>query len=633
VERISPVLSSSDLVFPSSFDRRNDDDVDDQTAVDPTDPAVRCGLGLTYLLLGTMEYDTADDDNDNDESSLQYIFRSIQHLRAAVGLVDAASSEREGRADDDGYDGYDEAIDAIRYATLHNLGLAYIALDGKSPSLDGGMTTTHFADWVRSLPAVMNKSLALLSNVGAMTLQMGMFEDAASRLGSIASEFCGTDSLSSSRQEEACSIIRRNLDVAWAALNGETEGPNVHVRAKDVTSVVNQLDRDASSSRREDIHISSEDDDVSNTVNKTLEVLSFVEEDGESKSNSFVGNESMSSSLRTNNTEEVIDPIITQWDINTVKPEMRNALAALEKAATEGTQRTRLLLALARARSSTGDLAGAVDASLKAIDAATSGDEMESSTSYLESLMETMAKQSNEEMVILGSAPEAQEETPTSRDYSLLEMKLEVERLKYKVLEQEMRLSYRKHSPNPVDDLTRVIGYQKQEYTITSDVPRRALSEIKQNKVTSQILTTHVDHVPDEIHEIQIESKVAADESLEASSIVADDGGPVLPESGTSNSNIVSSSITNVTSTEHQNPDAASDTDTDAQTDAIPSTKTDAEVDIDFKTEEDAQSSTKNNSELTLESNSEPEVGPNAETIVYLPVLFSPELKSPSAIP
>ncbi len=577
-----------------------------------------------------MTYDTDDDDNDNDESSLQYIFRSIQHLRAALGLVDAASSELEGRANDDGYD---EAIDAIRYAVSHNLGLAYIALDGKGQSLDGGKRTTHFADWARSSHAMTTKSRAFSSNVGAMMLQMGMFEDATSRLGSIGSEFCGTDSLPSSRREVACSIVRRNLDVARASLNREIEGPNAHVPAKDTTLVKNQLDGDASSGRREDPHIPSEGDDVSETAHGALEVPSFTDE-GEAESNSVASNERTCSSLEINNKEEVIDPIITQWGINTVKPEMRNALAALEKAATEGTQRTRLLLALARARSSTGDLSGAVDASLKAIGAATSGEEMESSTSYLESLMDTMAKQNSEERVLLHeeSATETLDETPTSRDFSLLEMKLELERLKYKVLEQEMRLGYQKHSPNPVNDVARAIGYQKQEFTIPNDAPRRVLSEIKQNKVTGQISTTHAEHVPDEIQDIQEESNVAADDIQEGSSIVADDGGPVLAEISASNSNNERSSISNATLTEYRNSDAATDTGIDAQAD-VPSTKTDVNVDTDFHSEEDAQSLTKKDAEVTAEPNSEPDVGSNTEAIVSLPVLFSPELKSPPAIP
>ncbi|KAL3807720.1 hypothetical protein ACHAXA_008293 [Cyclostephanos tholiformis] len=620
----SPLLSSSYHRGPHYRSTRDAalvrarESLEAATAVDPTDPAVRCGLGLTYLILGTMKYDDKDNyDNDND-SSLRYIFRSIQHLRTAVGLADAASSQHEGRADDDDYD---EAIDAVRYAASHNLGLAYIALDGKSPSLDGGKQTTHFADWARSSPWVMKKTLAFASNVGAMMLQMGMFEDAASTLGSTASEFCGNDSLPSGRQEEACSIVRINLAVARAALNREMEGPN-YARANDPTIESNQFDGDVLSSRSEDVLTPSNDDDVSQAAHETPDVPSFIDE-GEPESNLVLSNESTSSGLEIVNIKEAID----------VKPEMRNALVALEKAATEGTQRTRLLLALARARSSTGDFLGAVDASLKAISASTSDEEMESSTSYLESLIETMAKQNSEEIGLVHeeSTPKASGETPTNRDYSLLEMKLELERLKYKVLDQEMRLRYQNYSPNPVDDVTHVIGYQKQEYTL-KDAPRRALSEIKQNRVTGQILTKLVDHVQDEIHEIQEISNVAADDIQEVSSIVADDGGPVVPESSTSSSDIESSSIANVTLTEYQNSDAAADPEFDAQADDLTS-KTDAEVDFDSNTEVDAQSLTKTHAEVIAKSIAEPDVEFNTESIVDLPVLFSPELKPPAAIP
>jgi hypothetical protein len=99
---------------------------------------------------------------------------------------------------------------------------------------------------------------------------------------------------------------------------------------------------------------------------------------------------------------DVIEKVFTPWGSNPVRSDMQSALVALEKAAMTGTQRTRLLLALARARSLAGDLSGAVDASLKAIDVATSEEERESSTTYLESLMEKLAGKNLIEGEVLG---------------------------------------------------------------------------------------------------------------------------------------------------------------------------------------------------------------------------------------
>ena len=70
------------------------------TSIDPTNPIVRSGLGLLYLLLG-MNYDDDDrgsssNDKVNDDSSMQYIVQSIQHLKAAVQLTEE-EDEDDGR--------------------------------------------------------------------------------------------------------------------------------------------------------------------------------------------------------------------------------------------------------------------------------------------------------------------------------------------------------------------------------------------------------------------------------------------------------------------------------------------------------------------------------------------------------
>ena len=77
----------------------------------------------------------------------------------------------------------------------------------------------------------------------------------------------------------------------------------------------------------------------------------------------------------------------------TPRTPLRTAIAALEKAATSpgGRGGAHLFLALARARCSSGDPSGTVEAALGAISAAATREEADAATSYLESLMERMA--------------------------------------------------------------------------------------------------------------------------------------------------------------------------------------------------------------------------------------------------
>jgi hypothetical protein len=84
-------------------------------------------------------------------------------------------------------------------------------------------------------------------------------------------------------------------------------------------------------------------------------------------------------------------------------------------------------------------------------------------------------------------------------DIAFLEMKLEVERLKYKVLEQEMRL---RSLPESGDDIVRVFS-QKRGITNTNNaIERVSVDEIKQNVVTSQNITKIV--VKEDIQEVPI---------------------------------------------------------------------------------------------------------------------------------
>lgn len=445
------------------------------TAIEPTNPSIRCGLGLTYLLVGMIRYDTDDDDDskhNNEDNSMRFIFQSIDHLTAAVGLTN--ESDFSKHADDND----DEVMIAIRIAAMHNLGLAYIALDGKTSSESYvGTKATHFIDWVKSLHSLnddddnvmMKKSWVLSSNVGAMHMQLGMIEDATSRLHSISDKYCD-GVLSSNRHEEVCLIVRQNLVVAKSYLDGESTVKNAAQSEALLPS--------------EDVFLLS--DDPNQPIDESTPVAF---------------EESISSGLDLSSKVDVIEKVFTPWGSNPVKSDMQSALVALEKAAMTGTQRTRLLLALARARSLAGDLSGAVDASLKAIDVATSEEERESSTTYLESLMEKLAGKNLIEGEVLGiileEIQEISDKKSIHRDIAFLEMKLEVERLKYKVLEQEMRLS---SLPESGDDIVRVVS-QKRSITNTN-IERVSVDEIKQNVVTSQNITKIV--VKEDIQEVPI---------------------------------------------------------------------------------------------------------------------------------
>lgn len=430
-----------------------------QTAVDPTEPSVRSGLGLVYLLLGM--------DNDESNNNNQFIFQSIQHLKAAVGLIDKSG---HNQTDD---------VTAIRIAAMHNLGLAYILLDGESLSeAPAGVTATHFIDWAtssRSSESAQLESWVVSLNEGAMLLQMGRFEEGIVRLEQT-NEFCG-DALPFSRQKEVCAIVHQNLAMARNDLH-EAKETREHFPVDDE----DLMNADASSS----IDESSEE---------------YVTE----TSDAHAGNSETNGTFVDKETNEPI-----KADANTgsstplrptaVKPAMQEALTALEKAAIEGTQRTHLLLSLARARASTGDISGAVDAALRAVSAANSGDELDTSTSYLDTLMMRLSGQKIQVVRDDQSSGKSDESTTfvEKKDLSFLEleMKLELERLRYKVLEQEMRLGSQSSNSPPNPDHFRAIDYQ-QERNVASDSPPKQVSKrIDESVITSQTAITIVDYNP-----------------------------------------------------------------------------------------------------------------------------------------
>ena len=67
------------------------------TLIDPTNPIVRSGLGLSYLLLGMIDVDDRGSSSSNEEmnndSSMQYIVQSIQHLKTAVKLTEESDDD------------------------------------------------------------------------------------------------------------------------------------------------------------------------------------------------------------------------------------------------------------------------------------------------------------------------------------------------------------------------------------------------------------------------------------------------------------------------------------------------------------------------------------------------------------
>ncbi len=436
-----------------------------KTAIDPTDPSVRSGLGLVYLLLGM--------GNDEMSHNSQFIFQSIQHLRASIGLIDKSEYNQTGDAT------------AIRTASMHNLGLAYLLLDEKTSSESmAGIAASHFIDWLTSLRSShlahsIIRSWAISSNEGAMLLQLGMLDDAILHLETARDVCSGT--LPFSQQHDVCLTIHQNLQVARNTLN-----------EKEAEQTGNYFP------------VGEE--------NGNAGTLSSRDESGEHK-----GNIEVLPSLDPIKDDASIIPS-TPFGPTAVNPEMHDALLSLEKAAAEGTQRTHLLLSLARARVSTDDISGAVDATLRAVNAAKTVDEVDTSTTYLDKLMEKMAGRGSEQNIHIIkedlSSGKSEESTKfvEKKDMSFLEleMKLELERLRYKVLEQEMRLGYQSNSEQGLKHF-RAIDYQQELNDAARDTTPKIVSEVIDESVTlSQTMIKIVDYNAD-VNDIAEDSTLLLD--------------------------------------------------------------------------------------------------------------------------
>lgn len=496
--------------------------------------------------------------NDEFNNNSRFIFQSIQHLKASIGVIDKSD-----------YNHTDDAV-AMRIAAMHNLGLAYILLDGKSSSESpAGIGASHFIDWLKPFRAPHTahsviKSWVISSNEGAMLLQMEMLEDAILHL-EMAREVC-SDAIPFSRQQDVCLIIHNNLAAARNAL----------------------YEKEAEQ-RGEYFPVGDEDDEMNAGA-----LSSSDDSAGEDE-----GNIEVSPSLET---IEVDASAI-------ISTQMQKVLSALEKAATDGTQRTHLLLSLARARASTDDISGAVDAALRAVDAANSADEVDTSTTYLDKLMEKIAGKDNEQPIYIFKEDQSSRKVDESttfvkrKELSFLELeiKLELERLRYKVLQQEMRLGYQSNSAQSVDNF-RAIDYKQEVNDAARDTPSDPVSsEVIDESVTMSQNAIKIVEFNASLSDIPEESTLSLDDD-EANELELE---RMKSEANANDANTEenSESVENQTASTHETASSNSD-----------------------DTLEEIKNTTISNDRINVASDHS-----NLD-VIELPPLFSPVLKAPTPI-
>jgi len=455
--------------------------LDNALVIDPTDPLIRANVGLTYLLLGTSS-SSMDNSNNDDETSVQFVLQSIQHLNVAIGILKSNN------------DSNDDSNEAVYMAALYNFGLANLALDG----FDGG--DDHYLKWINTLQSseeessILQSSGLFLGNKGASLLQNNKVDDAIVGLTSFVNEFCtsvegvgedATKEQGTRRERELCSIARHNLAIAEggsadegnkidvASLIKHSSHDDVQPNITDVAieeTLPAEVESDLESEESGDVDDNNVGDDIDSSNTTDIPNVNDNEESPVDLNSTQLDAQQEEDSSRVDVKQEVEQDVpdqsndVVEVEVDTptpqVKTEMQNALAALEKAA-EATQQSRLLLTLAKARVSAGDFAGAVDAALKAISAAKTEEETDTSSSYLETLMGQIADE--ESGVVRAVADDSTTHHAVQMESSLaedqlkqrhtsligerelstteLQLKLELERLKYKVLEQEMRFA------------------------------------------------------------------------------------------------------------------------------------------------------------------------------------------------
>ena len=285
-----------------------------QISVDPTNAAIRASLGLTLLLLGTVDNQSTTE----SQTIIQYLVQSVNHLKVASDMS-AGSNE------------------LIHLTSMHNLGLAHLALDGVRNGQE-----SQFLDFISSIET---PSSVLLMNKGSRLLEVGKTNDAVDILNVKAEELsCSIENIADSdvggrsRRKEVCSLLQQNLVLADDVLHGDQTG---------ITENITDL---------------AKSDDSNVSVSHTISDDSIAEVSSNSNDTSLVTNDGSSAdlSLEERNVTETFEEDIESTSLNEVdkgvdhkSPKLQNAFHALENAANDGVQRPRLLLALAKARAST----------------------------------------------------------------------------------------------------------------------------------------------------------------------------------------------------------------------------------------------------------------------------------------
>ena len=434
--------------------------LDNAMIIDPTDPLIRANVGLVNLLLGTTASSSPPPsaatsgssngyDDDHDESPVQFVLQSIQNLNVAIGILNNNIKEYESSSS--------STNEAVYMAALHNLGIAHLALDGFDDD-----SSDHYLEWINSLAitneeesdvpsttsSILESSALLMVNKDTSLLHIdNRVDDAIVGLTSFIDEFCmsGDDVVNEvtkpikskqKREDELCTIVRHNLAIA----KGDGGASNSEDKIDISTILVDDAVEESSVELNTNVSTELGDNKTDYIIEDNTQGVQHSSTSDESNATNSADNQE--EEVQQREEEEDID-VVDAPPKSKVNHEMQSALVALEKAA-ETMQRSRLLLALAKARVSAGDYAGAVDAALKAVSTASTNEEIDTSTSYLDSLMNQITdEESDAAQTDMKSAKDYAQARLGEEDLSVteLKLKLELEKLKYKVLEQEMRLA------------------------------------------------------------------------------------------------------------------------------------------------------------------------------------------------
>lgn len=515
--------------------------LDNALMIDPTDPLIRANVGLTYLLLGTS---SSSDGTAHNKSSVQFLLQSIQHLNVAIRILKSNNNDVQ-----------DESNEAVYMAALHNLGLANLALDRFEGGNDG-----HYLEWINSLQVSQGEGSSLfqssglfLGNKGASLLENNEVDDAIVGLTSFVNEFCTSDEDSDEvtkteketrRESELCLIARHNLATATggsADVTGTIDVDSLieHMTNDEVRHNTNETIEETPSVEIVSALSIEESSDVDNNVRDDLassNTTGIPDDDNQANLNLTqvdVQHEEKEEEEKVQDKTNDVAEIEVDTPTPQVKTEMQNALAALEMAA-ESTKSSRLLLTLAKARVSAGDYSGAVDAALKAISAAKSEEETDTATSYLETLMDRIADEESGvvEAITDDSATHhavqvesSLAEDPMEQRHSALmgegdlstrelQFKIELERLKYKVLEQEMRLAQQQVWNHPRHEFNQKEFNEENVKALDYKQSTKHVHELRSPPTYQPDFASHNDVVQNIEHEKGVDLEVSDDSTL-----------------------------------------------------------------------------------------------------------------------